>query len=560
MSCLDSQHDDCFDSDTETLFDFDGSSYCKAMKQNNNTNKMSLERSPPTRQTRSTKPTSNDPILSRNPTTSSSSTPKRKAAAAALASINTNPTPVISRKRKRLIKDEIEVQPARSRESSTSTSASTSSTRRSSSSMLPPSSITPPFTSPLISSKSSNPKINRRNQAGETSLHRASAAGKLDDVRELILQGANINAQCNAGWTPLHKACLKGYVQIVRVLCENGAGTDIQSNDEHDTPLHDACSNGHKEVVLVLLSHGANPRMANSQGFFPHEMVDDELSELKQIVLEATKTYKDTKKDSNDEREDSEPPFSPAIKRHSRRTSTGSDAPVQPMLGNGRPKRGAPSVRDDFLARDIHYRDPQRRGHLHLQAIHGNAPFVRELLSIGASHSARDRDGNSPLHLAARGGHDDAVKALLEYGADFNAMNKQNETPLHEVAGRGHTEILTSLLFWGADPTLKDAQGRTALDVAIELSSTAAEGEVEMLKEKFIELGAKLPIIPKKLNFKLEDTVKMEDSDELVQMIEAVEQKFPYEHGMVDNIPFSNGRNSSESSTVNSSRKSNTTN
>ena len=492
----------------------------------------------PIRQTRSSTTHNNTAsnTMTRNRTSSSSYIPKRRAAAAALTSINTNPTPpLIPRKRRRSIKDEIQVQPARSRESSTSTTASTLSTRLSSSSIRHPSSITPPFTSPLVSSKPSNPKINRRNQAGETALHRASAAGKLDDVRDLVDQGAHVNVQCNAGWTPLHKACLKGYVQIVQLLCESGAKTDIQSNDEHDTPLHDACSNAHRDVVEVLLLHGANPRIQNSEGLFPHEMVGDEHPDLRQLVHDATKTFKEVKKDSIDEREDSEPPISPATKRLSRRTSTASDAPLQ--LGIGRPKRGAPSGRDDFLARDIHYHDPNRRGHLHLQALQGNGPFVRELLSIGASHSARDRDGNGPLHLAAKGGHDEAVKALLEYGADVNALNKKGETPLHEVAGRGHKEIVLTLLFFGADPTLKDTRGRTALDVAIESSSTAAEGEVEILKDKFVELGVALSTIPEDINVKQED--------EISEIIEAIEQDFPEVSKADAEDSITNGRASS---------------
>jgi len=266
-------------------------------------------------------------------------------------------------------------------------------------------------------------------------------------------------------------------------------------------------------------------------------MVGDEYPDLRQLVHDATKTFKEAKKDSNDEREDSEPPVSPATKRLSRRASTASDAPVQ--LGNARPKRGVPSARDDFLARDIHYRDPHRRGHLHLQALQGNAPFVRELLFIGASHSARDRDGNFPLHLAAKGGHDDAVKALLEYGADVNALNKQGETPLHEVAGRGHKEIVSTLLFYGADPTLKDVRGRTALDVAIESSSTAAEGEIELLKEKFVESGVILPTIPEDMN------VKMEENDDIEQMIEVIEQDFPEVSKIDVDDPITNGRASS---------------
>lgn len=488
----------CYDSDTETLVDPDGSPYYKTMRQGN---QITPERSPPLRQTRSTATSSSNETTNRNRTSSSPVTTKRKAKAAALANINTTMTAPASRKRKRSIGDEIEVRSARSRESSISTSSTLS--RRGSSESVQPSSITPPLNSPF-SAKRLN-KINRRNQAGETPLHRASAAGKLDEVRELLEKGASVNEQCNAGWTPLHKACLKGYTDIVRLLCQHGAKTDIGSTDEHDTPLHDACSNGHKDVVLVLLDYGANPRVQNSEGNFPHEMVDDDMHELKKIIMDATKAFKETKKESHDDREDSEPPISPAMKRHSRRTSTASDAPFQPNLGVSRPKRGAPAGKDDLLARDITYRDPHRRTHLHLRAAQGNDWFVKELLNMGANHSAKDRDGNTPLHLAARGGHKDVVGTLLTYGAEVNAPSKQGETPLHEVAGRGHKDIVDMLLFYGANPTKKDVNGRTALDVAIESASTAAEGEIDLLRQKFVEFGGVLPEVEKDLNVKMEE-------------------------------------------------------
>jgi ankyrin repeat protein len=407
--------------------------------------------------------------------------------------------------------DEIEVQSRRSRESSVSTTISSISTRRSSDSIPPPSSITPPAISPPFPSKS-HARINRRNQAGETALHRACAAGKLDDVKELLDRGADVNAQCNAGWTPLHKACLKGWVEIVRLLCERGANPDIASTDEHDTPLHDACSNGHIPVVTVLLDHGANPRLHNSEGFFPDEMVDDDDLELKRIILNAKKSFKETKRE-NDEREDSEPPVSPATKRLTRRVSVTSEMSIP---GPSNRSRRSGNTRDDLLARDIAYRDKHNRGHLHLTSAQGDADFVNELLKMGANYKARDKDGNTPLHLAARGGHHGAVVRLLEYGGEVvNYQNKAGETPLHEVAGRGHKDTIEALMMYGADPTIRDNRGRTALDVAIELSSTAAEGEIELLKSKFIELDVELPI--EKPQTKDSASVKVEEADDALQ-------------------------------------------
>lgn len=114
------------------------------------------------------------------------------------------------------------------------------------------------------------------------------------EVCELLEHGAKVNSR-NAGWTPLHKACLKGYHQIVRILCEHGARTDVGADDEHDTPLHYACRNGHKDVIRVLLDHGANPRIQNSAGLFPLEVIDDDLQELKEILMEATKSFDESK-------------------------------------------------------------------------------------------------------------------------------------------------------------------------------------------------------------------------------------------------------------------------
>jgi ankyrin repeat protein len=476
--------------------------------------------------------TQSNGIMTRNRAPSTSSA-KRKAAAASLSNINTDTPPLTnSRKRRRIVRDEIEVQMpnSRSRESSASTSISIASTGRSSSSMPPPSSLSPPNTSPLLSSKPpDNKKINRKNQAGETLLHRAAAAGKVDEVRDLIERGALINVQCNAGWTPLHKASLKGYVEIVQLLSKHGAKTDIQSTDEHDTPLHDACSNGHLKVVQVLLEHGANPCIQNVQGSFPHENVKEGNVQLEKLITEAYNSFKEKRESSgHEDREDSEPPLSPAMKRQSRRASTASDTPFTSQThSSGRPKRGGQSGRDDFLARDIVYRDKDRRGHLHLNALHGNAPMVADLLRMGASALAKDRDGNTPLHLGARGGHIEVVKVLLDFSRDLaavvNAVNKQNETPIHEVAGRGHKDVVETLLFYGADPSLKDSRGRTALDVAMGKSSTAAPGEIDLLQDWFIKEKVELP--PMTENDHVD--VKLEDVDMVAKVVRSVEYEPP---------------------------------
>ena len=380
--------------------------------------------------------------------------------------------------------------------------------------------------------------------------------GKIEDVQNLLSQGANINVTCNAGWTPLHKAALKGMVDIVRLLIDHGASLDAQSAEEHDTPLHDACSNGHTEVVEVLLMHGANPTIQNVEGAFPHEMAgNNDHVQLRDRVLDAMRQWKETHTTTpsikeQDEREESEPPISPA-KRHSRRASIASDVvpQLQPSAtsSSSRRSRGAPLGPQHYLADDVHFRDNIKRGHLHTCALQGDTLFVRRLLSIGADHSAKDKYGFTALHLAAKGGHLESVQALLEYGADVNALNKKGDTPLHEVAGRGHKRILECLLVCGADPTLRDSTGRTALDIAIQSSTTAAEGEVDILKEKFIELGGVLPEIKEpaeedlpESNEPVEEEVpeikEPAEEDRSIKVEENEEVREPVEHDMPDAV------------------------
>lgn len=63
----------------------------------------------------------------------------------------------------------------------------------------------------------------KRNEKGETQLHRACISGNLAMVRRLIEQGHPVNARDHAGWLPLHEAANHGFAEIVEVLLDNGA-------------------------------------------------------------------------------------------------------------------------------------------------------------------------------------------------------------------------------------------------------------------------------------------------------------------------------------------------
>ncbi|XP_027713504.1 tonsoku-like protein [Vombatus ursinus] len=103
-------------------------------------------------------------------------------------------------------------------------------------------------------------KWNRRNDMGETMLHRACIDGQQRRVRDLVEQ-------------VLHEACNHGHLEIVRFLLDHGAAVDDPGGPgcEGITPLHDALNCGHFEVAELLIERGASVTAKNSKGHSPRE-------------------------------------------------------------------------------------------------------------------------------------------------------------------------------------------------------------------------------------------------------------------------------------------------
>ncbi|XP_045633324.1 tonsoku-like protein isoform X1 [Ursus americanus] len=116
-------------------------------------------------------------------------------------------------------------------------------------------------------------KWNRRNDVGETLLHRACIEGRLGRVQDLVRQGHPLNPRDYCGWTPLHEACNYGHLDIVRFLLDHGAVVDDPGGPgcEGITPLHDALHCGHFEVAELLIERGASVTLRTMKGHSPLE-------------------------------------------------------------------------------------------------------------------------------------------------------------------------------------------------------------------------------------------------------------------------------------------------
>ncbi|GFN80014.1 tonsoku-like protein, partial [Plakobranchus ocellatus] len=121
---------------------------------------------------------------------------------------------------------------------------------------------------PAMASKPKKTKLARRNEKGETPLHRACIEGNLKKAKALIAQGHPTNPRDFCGWLPLHEACNHGHTELVRCLLDAGAWINDRGGERCGgvTPLIDAANCGNLAIVRLLVDEGANVHAKDDDG------------------------------------------------------------------------------------------------------------------------------------------------------------------------------------------------------------------------------------------------------------------------------------------------------
>lgn len=102
-------------------------------------------------------------------------------------------------------------------------------------------------------------KLTRKKKAlravhdGYTALLLASMYGRLEVVRFLCHEGADVNARDMFGNTPLAFAAADGNMEMMTVLCDWGADLDAR-DDRESSPLMTAIKNEEYDAVNLLYS------------------------------------------------------------------------------------------------------------------------------------------------------------------------------------------------------------------------------------------------------------------------------------------------------------------
>jgi ankyrin repeat protein len=166
-----------------------------------------------------------------------------------------------------------------------------------------------------------------------------------------------------------------------------------------------------------------------------------------------------------------------------------------PSLAQAALRAGASrkAEQDMFLTEIMHY---VYRGDtaLHVAAAAHWPEGVKQLLTVRANLSARNRHWQTPLHYACAGGpgladwnpeaQAAAIQALLDGGADPNQTAKGEVTPLHTAVRNRCSLAVQTLLRGGANPALRTKRGSTPAHLATVTSGRGGSGSPQARAEQ----------------------------------------------------------------------------
>jgi ankyrin repeat protein len=90
----------------------------------------------------------------------------------------------------------------------------------------------------------------------------AAGHGSVEEVKRLLLMGADINTKNEFGSTPFKLAVVNNNYEVAKLFLQLGQDPNKESADEtvcRVTPLMSAAANGMVELLKLLLEYGAEP-------------------------------------------------------------------------------------------------------------------------------------------------------------------------------------------------------------------------------------------------------------------------------------------------------------
>ncbi|MFA6527391.1 MAG: ankyrin repeat domain-containing protein [Candidatus Babeliales bacterium] len=295
---------------------------------------------------------------------------------------------------------------------------------------------------------------------------------KLEIVKFLAKNGANVNA-CNMNKeTPLHFAAKNGWLEGATLLVKHGADVDAK-NLKEETPLFLAINANCFEVINFLEKCGADASLVAEHVAKSLEEIVEKCQKkgpkkgngkpadtvCMNTVGGAVSGPEETKdKDTSS----AQPPMSYAssssasgvmggafFNKGVHNDSTGHTTELHLAVKEGREKDVSAILNDKEKnpKLDINAKDEDGLTALHLATIYQSLAVIECLVVKGnADVNIPDVNGNTVLHLAVRENYVDIIKFLLAHGANVKAKNKYEGSVLAVAAICGHLDAMKLLV------------------------------------------------------------------------------------------------------------------
>ena len=251
--------------------------------------------------------------------------------------------------------------------------------------------------------------VNATDNSNQTPLMYACCdGGRLDNIKMLIQNGADIQASSSDGSTVLHLASRNSNQEVVEFLLKLNEISVNATDNFNQTPLMDACCDGGRlDNIKMLIRNGADIQASSSNGstvlHLASELSNQEVVEfllkLNEISVNATDNSNQT-------------PLMHAC------YDGGRLGNIKMLIRNGA---------------DIQASSSDGSTVLHFASAFSNQEIVEFLLKVNKiSVNATSNSNQTPLmHACYNGGRLDNIKMLIQNDADIQASSSNGSTVLH---------------------------------------------------------------------------------------------------------------------------------
>ena len=335
-------------------------------------------------------------------------------------------------------------------------------------------------------------KIHKVDKDGKSALHFAATFSSPEVIMYLLSLGMSVNMTDKSGLTPMMTACLKGgRLENVKTLVIHGAEIH-KVNKDGKSALHFAATFSSPEVVKYLLSRGMSVNMTDNSSRSPLLcacLEGGRLENIKTLVEHGAEIHKVDKNGKSALHFAATFSCPEVVKYLLSRgmsvnmTDNSSRSPLLcACLEGGRLKNIKTLV---LHGAEIHKVDIDGKSVLHFAATFSSSKVVKYLLSTRLSVNMTDNSSRSPLMCAClEGGRFENIKTFIERGADIYKVDKDGKSALHFAATFSSPEVVKYLLSRGMSVNMTDNSDRTPL-----MCACLKCGRLENIK-MLIEYGA----------------------------------------------------------------------